>query len=534
MQEEKTRRETEQKKAKEADTEAAKAQAQAKKHEAECETEEQQAQKDLQSLRDKYRDASHELEQAKRDIGRCESDCLKAYEALPKTFRDRIAPLAPDDWLAVKFPEAADLKNLRREAAEVETHRANLRQAEEVCRVWERLNHQAESSRHSIARLRQELPAGDPAAIRGDHATVQAEETALKNRLAGSRKSLAENQNDVDRFVKEIAQLDKHLAQADSDIRTEEVQRTGGEDAIDRARRQLPEPWQDLVRQMGLSEQHQWNTELRDLEDAKVAERHQQLAKARVGLESLKQDAAEAEAQVGAFPEEHRIPVAEAEQRLQQARAMEAEKEKLLRSVERARGILEQQREEREKLSAQKLEKERDWNFHDLLAKLLGRDRLQRHLVRVAERQIVDYANAVLDRLSAGQLLLKLGSSDEGTPAERALELEAHNRVTGDAPINVKFLSGSQRFRVAVSLALGIGQYASRQHRPIESVIIDEGFGCLDREGRQVMIQELQNLRGQLSCILLVSHQEEFADAFPDGYRFELEEGATRVMRIQR
>jgi DNA repair exonuclease SbcCD ATPase subunit len=87
---------------------------------------------------------------------------------------------------------------------------------------------------------------------------------------------------------------------------------------------------------------------------------------------------------------------------------------------------------------------------------------------------------------------------------------------------------------VAVSLALGIGQYASRQHRPIEAVIIDEGFGCLDRQGRQGMIQELQNLRGQMRCILLVSHQEEFAEAFADGYRFELQDGTTKVTRFQR
>jgi DNA repair exonuclease SbcCD ATPase subunit len=100
--------------------------------------------------------------------------------------------------------------------------------------------------------------------------------------------------------------------------------------------------------------------------------------------------------------------------------------------------------------------------------------------------------------------------------------------------VNVNYLSGSQKFRVAVSLALGIGQYASKQHRPIESVMIDEGFGCLDRNGRQVMIQELQNLRGHLRCILLVSHQEEFADAFPDGYRFELIDGSTKVSSNRR
>ncbi len=138
------------------------------------------------------------------------------------------------------------------------------------------------------------------------------------------------------------------------------------------------------------------------------------------------------------------------------------------------------------------------------------------------------------DRLSGGQLYLKLRGGDGEEAADKALELEAYNRSTAQDPINVAFLSGSQRFRVAVSLALGIGQYASRQHRPIESVIIDEGFGCLDRDGRQVMIQELQNLRGHLKCILLVSHQEEFAEAFSDGYRFELEDGTTRVTRIQR
>jgi DNA repair exonuclease SbcCD ATPase subunit len=166
---------------------------------------------------------------------------------------------------------------------------------------------------------------------------------------------------------------------------------------------------------------------------------------------------------------------------------------------------------------------------HSRLAQLLGRDKLQLYLVRQAERQIVDHANAVLDRLSGGQLYLRLRPGEEGGEPEKALELESYNRTTGAAPINVAFLSGSQRFRVAVSLALGIGQYASRQHRPIESVIIDEGFGCLDRNGRQVMIQELHNLRGHLHCILLVSHQEEFADAFNDVYRFTLTDGTTRV-----
>ena len=90
-------------------------------------------------------------------------------------------------------------------------------------------------------------------------------------------------------------------------------------------------------------------------------------------------------------------------------------------------------------------------------------------------------------------------------------------------------LSGSQRFRVAVSLALGIGQYASQGTRQIESVIIDEGFGSLDKEGRQQMIDELHSLGEVLSRIILVSHEDDFAHAFSTGYEISLRDGTSHV-----
>ena len=225
---------------------------------------------------------------------------------------------------------------------------------------------------------------------------------------------------------------------------------------------------------------------------------------------------------------------AEVLQLLADARAAFAAKDDDLQAARRQKMVFDGYREQRARLSEQFKRIDGEFNRYKILAELLGRDRLQRHLVRTAERQIVDYANAVLDRLSGGQLFLRLVGSDDGASTDKALDLECANRVTGSSAINVAFLSGSQKFRVAVSLALAIGQYASRQHRPIESVIIDEGFGCLDSQGRQVMIQELQNLRSQMRCILLVSHQEDFAESFSDGYQFRLEGGATRVQRFRK
>jgi DNA repair exonuclease SbcCD ATPase subunit len=314
----------------------------------------------------------------------------------------------------------------------------------------------------------------------------------------------------------------------------EDANRAQHRDAIDRAGRLLPEKWRETATKAGLAEQNKWKAELEELTRKGTEAKYQELAQTRASVEAMKQDIALAEKEQDAYPTEARRPADELQALLAAARKEAAVKEGLLQAAREEKAILDRHRRELERLRAKTLELERELSHWKMLSELLGRDRLQRHLVRTAERQIVDYANGILDRLSGGQLFVRLVGSDDGAATERALELEAYNQVTGGSPINVAFLSGSQRFRVAVSLALGIGQYASRQHRPIESVIIDEGFGCLDRNGRQVMIQELQNLRGHLQCILLVSHQEEFADAFADGYRFELADGATRVTRFQR
>jgi DNA repair exonuclease SbcCD ATPase subunit len=249
-------------------------------------------------------------------------------------------------------------------------------------------------------------------------------------------------------------------------------------------------------------------------------------------LETLRQRRAELEREQAEIPDEGRCDPAQLRKRTFAAKQELTARDLVLGQVRQEGLRLADRREKRQQLQQQFREMDRQKTLYSTLGEQLGRKGLQLHLMRQAERGIIDLANTVLDRLSGGQFCLRLHGDDQGD-TDQALQLEAYDRQR-DQAFGLPFLSGSQRFRVAVSLALGIGQYASRQQRPIESVIIDEGFGCLDREGRQVMIQEMQNLRNQLRCILLVSHQEEFADAFAEGYRFTLNNGTTAVTRFQR
>ena len=240
--------------------------------------------------------------------------------------------------------------------------------------------------------------------------------------------------------------------------------------------------------------------------------------------------------EIEAIPSEARKPFAQLEAEERAARLRRQQCSDAMAEANSKKQELETRRERRRQLESERRDAAHRARLYKELARLLGRDNLQRYLLKQVEAAIVANANRILDHISGGALRLKLrddkdedDSKSGSKAAVKALDLLAHNSQTSNAPLPVAFLSGSQRFRVAISLALGIGQFAGSASRGIESVIIDEGFGSLDKQGRHQMIEELQALKNVLSRIILVSHQEEFADAFPTRYVIGLEDGSSRA-----
>lgn len=486
----------------------------------------------LAKLRDHYKDAAAAGKQYAQDVKRLTDSCRQSYFALPDEFKQKLGPRAPDDWNATAFPDRSELTAIAAEAKRLDGVKRQHKAATDEAAKVQGLRARLESARERHGKAKQSLPAGDAVSLRREHADKQASEAALRNQVAASKKEIASADSEIDRHQRKLGDLDRNLTEIAGKLNLEESSRKQSGQTIEHMRKSLPEAWLKPVETARLAEQSDWKNECEALAAQGTEAKFAQLQASRGGLDSLRAEIAHLEADANSFPEEARRSPDEVKSLVSEVREELKRRETELLDAQREKGILDAYRAQRADLNARHKQADTEHNRFKLLAELLGRDRLQRHLVRRAERQIVDCANSVLDRLSAGHLFLKLVEADAGS--DKALDLECANRVAGGSAINVAFLSGSQRFRVAVSLALGIGQYASKQHRAVESVIIDEGFGCLDRAGRQVMIQELQNLRGHLRCILLVSHQEEFADAFPDGYRFELQNGTTTVSRFVR
>ncbi|MBM3982410.1 MAG: SMC family ATPase [Planctomycetes bacterium] len=529
---EKTRREAEATAAEKRQKELTAAAAAAQKLESELGAQEVADRAALAAMRDDYKDAAAAQKQAAADIARFTKSCRDSFFALPDFFKQKVGPAEPTDWARAEYPNRHDLSALSTEARGVEDVKRKLRAAQQQADTARALGAKVESARDRLAKARQSVPGDDPDALRQEQTAKLSEEESLKGALAAAKNEITKTEKDNEVQLRGLTDADREVNRIDGELKLEDSSRKQSAETIERQRKALPAAWQGPLETAGLSDRTKWQNELADLEAKGTEAKFTQLQAARGGLDPLRAEVTQLEEEEAAFDDsERRDPDGVRADAAAARKELDAHNKELLDAQGQKR-VLDGYIKQRGDLNARYKEVDANHNRHKTLAELLGRDRLQRHLVRRAERQIVDCANAVLDRLSGGQLFMRLVDAETGT--DKALELECANRVAGGSAINVAFLSGSQKFRVAVALALGIGQYASKQHRPIESVIIDEGFGCLDRAGRQVMIQELQNLRGHLHCILLVSHQEEFADAFPDGYRFELHDGATKVSRIVR
>lgn len=484
-----------------------------------------QLREDYIQERAKFKQHCDQTEQLEKNFSSFSHDLP---EPIRKRFPARLQAEGAESLLANLESLLAEQKS---QVADLDSARGRVQKAQSDYTQWLKLTERRKQLEASLEALASQLPQGQTDEARTEYERLNSQELALKESIASTRKAQLLAESEERKQSEEQGQAVRELTMLQGKLEAETNTRQLLEETNERAIRQLAPEWAAKVLAAGLADLHSWKRELDDLVADNVEGQNRQLDQARAGVATLREQLAEQQKAADQFPPEASRPLDELRSELADSRKALDHAERQWQDARIAHKTMIDQQSRRKQLGEEWAVANREMARSKLLAELLGRDRLQRHLLRQAERQIVDLANAALDRLSGGELFLKL-VGDEEAGADRALDLECHNRITGSSPIGVAFLSGSQRFRVAVSLALGIGQYASKRHSPIESVIIDEGFGCLDREGRSVMIQELQNLRGQLRCVVLVSHQEEFAEAFPDGYLFALQEGKTVVSRF--
>jgi len=114
--------------------------------------------------------------------------------------------------------------------------------------------------------------------------------------------------------------------------------------------------------------------------------------------------------------------------------------------------------------------------------------------------RLLTQTNKVLEKISGRYYLRQL-------PTEQGLALEVEDTQQQNIRRSLQSLSGGESFLLSLGLALGLSELANNG-KAVDSLFLDEGFGNLDPESLNTVINTLQGLRYHGKTVGIISHVE--------------------------
>ena len=159
------------------------------------------------------------------------------------------------------------------------------------------------------------------------------------------------------------------------------------------------------------------------------------------------------------------------------------------------------------------------------LEEAFGKNGVPALLIEQALPEIEAHANELLDRLTLGQLSIHFETQSEYKDKKRQDKKETLDILINDANGHTRayeMFSGGEAFRINFAIRLALSQVlAKRSGARLQTLVIDEGFGSQDHNGRSRLVETINQVQRDFSKILIITHLEELKDAFPG--RIEVE-----------
>ncbi len=162
---------------------------------------------------------------------------------------------------------------------------------------------------------------------------------------------------------------------------------------------------------------------------------------------------------------------------------------------------------------------------YKLLERAFGKDGVPALLIEHALPEIDEQTNEILDMLSNGAMHVHFETQRQYKDKKRTDRKETLDIMISDASGVIReyeMYSGGEMFRVNFATRLALSKVlAHRAGSRLQTLVIDEGFGSQDAEGRQRLVEAINIVRKDFAKVLVITHLEELKDAFP--VRIEVE-----------
>ncbi len=138
-------------------------------------------------------------------------------------------------------------------------------------------------------------------------------------------------------------------------------------------------------------------------------------------------------------------------------------------------------------------------------------------------------ANRILQQLSGGRMHVRFETQREtktGTLRE-TLDIIISDEK-GTRPY--EGFSGGEQFRINFAIRVALSRMlAQRAGVRLRSLFVDEGFGSLDAEGRQRLVEAVKAVQDEFDMILIITHIDELREAFPTQIQVTKTAGGSQV-----
>lgn len=321
---------------------------------------------------------------------------------------------------------------------------------------------------------------------------VQDRLTALRTRLTTGDYAAAERAA--------LARIEAELAAVGYD---EEAHRAARQEIL------ANEPFEERYRQLQSARERRADLQAQ-AEDWQAQRQHRQEE-----LEALR-------SQADALQQElSRLPQVEGElndlnTQLNRLAAEEQRARERLGAAQQRLAVCREQRRRREALSRKRDELRQQQALYEELQVAFSKRGLPAMIIETAIPEIEVEANRLLQRMTDGRMALRLETQREtrttGEPRE-TLEIVLSDELGSR---DYQLFSGGEAFRANLALRIALSKLlARRAGAALQTLIIDEGFGTQDAQGRERLVQAITSIQDDFERVLVITHLEELKDQFP-------------------
>ena len=309
---------------------------------------------------------------------------------------------------------------------------------------------------------------------------------------------------------------------------------------------------EDSLQKLGYQPEEHKRRQQAELKARSAEEDYRNLEKARTAVESLRREIGTLSAAAATLEEEiahgqkqqteleSQINAQKAQ--LPDAQSIETELEDLRReenSLRQQVGATQQMVAVLDKQRSRKVELTRE--IDDLKKKIahlktletaFGRDGIQALLIEQALPEIELQANDILDRLTSGRMSVTFMTEREYKDKKRDDKKQTLDILISDSSGQREYelFSGGEAFRINFAIRLALSRVlAQRAGARLQTLVIDEGFGSQDEEGRQRLIEAINLVGEDFAKILVITHLDELKDAFPSRIEVQKTSGGSMV-----